>query len=85
MKKAFVIGILLANLALLIFVGRGLCYEGGIEDISGSKYFSAVKKAIAEARESIYIRKTFRKPEAFLQRSSLKKMFPTYHLFLDNK
>lgn len=55
MKKAFVIVVLLANLALLVSVGRLFCYEGEVEDISGSKYFPAVKKAITEARESIYM------------------------------
>jgi hypothetical protein len=55
MKKVFVTAAFLVNLALFVFAGRLFCYEGEIEDISGSKYFPAVKEAITEARESIYM------------------------------
>ena len=34
---------------------RAFCYQGDVEDISGSKYSPAVKKAISEASESIYV------------------------------
>jgi len=42
-------------LALAIIPVRVFCYEGQVEDISGSKYFPAVKEAIGEAKESIYM------------------------------
>lgn len=54
-KKAFIAGILLTNLILLIFPCRVLSYQAGVEDISSEKYFPAVKKALSEAKESIYM------------------------------
>lgn len=47
--------ILYVILALAIIPARVFCYEGQVEDISGGKYFPAVKNAIKEARESIYM------------------------------
>ena len=54
-KKVFIAGILLTNLILLIFPCRVLSYQAGVEDISSEKYFPAVKKALSEAKESIYM------------------------------
>ena len=47
--------ILYVILALAIIPARVFCYEGQVEDISGGKYFPAVKKVISEAKESIYM------------------------------
>ncbi|MFH1863302.1 MAG: phospholipase D-like domain-containing protein [bacterium] len=35
--------------------GRAFGYQAEVEDISGGKYFPAVKEAIGRARESIYM------------------------------
>ncbi len=45
--------ILFIILALALIPARIFCYQGEVEDISGSEYFPAVKKAITEAKESI--------------------------------
>ena len=34
---------------------RAFCYQGDVKNISGEKYFQAVKKAISEAKESIFM------------------------------
>lgn len=54
-KKAFVAGILLASLILLVFAGNALSFQAGVEDISSEKYYPAVKKALSEAKESIFM------------------------------
>lgn len=47
--------ILVIIFALTLIPVRVFCYQGDIGDISGGKYFPAVKNAIKEARESIYM------------------------------
>ncbi len=34
---------------------RAFCYEADVTDISGAKYFPAVKEALSKAEESIYL------------------------------
>ena len=44
-------------IALVVFgmTTRAFCYEAEVTDISGSKYFPAVKEALSKAEESIYL------------------------------
>ncbi len=42
-------------LALLRITARAYCYQAEVTDISGAKYFPAVKEAISKARESINV------------------------------
>ena len=42
-------------LALLGITARAFCYQAEVVNISGSKYFPAVKEALAKAKESIYL------------------------------
>jgi len=45
----------MAALAVLALTSRVFCYEAQVEDISGTKYFPAVKEAIAQAKKSISV------------------------------
>ena len=46
---------LIATLAVLTLTSRVFCYEAQVENISGTKYFPAVKQAIAQARKTISV------------------------------
>lgn len=46
--------LLVLTLAMLAITARVLCYQAEVIDISGDKYFPAVKEAIAKAQGSIY-------------------------------
>lgn len=45
--------IFIIALAVLGIAARAFCYEAGVIDISGTKYFPAVKEALSEAEKSI--------------------------------
>ena len=49
------IKIVITALVVLIITAKAFCFPADVQDISGSKYFPAVKKAIAQANESINI------------------------------
>ncbi len=51
MKKLRLIFFIVSALTLMAV--RVFCYQGEVEDISGSKYFPAVIRAISDAKESI--------------------------------
>ncbi len=46
---------LLMALVMLIVTTRAFCYQAEVTDISGTKYFPAVKEALAKAEKSIYV------------------------------
>jgi HKD family nuclease len=52
--KRLLISFLIA-LAMLGITARAYCYNAEVVNISGNKYFSAVKEALAKAKESIYL------------------------------
>ena len=52
-KYSIYLGVLLLSTALL--TGRAFGYQGEVEDISGEKYFPAVKQALSRAEKSIYM------------------------------
>ncbi|MCX5707953.1 MAG: phospholipase D-like domain-containing protein [Candidatus Omnitrophica bacterium] len=47
--------LLIAALVVLTLTSRVFCYEAQVENISGTRYFPAVKQAIAQANKSIYL------------------------------
>ena len=47
--------LLIVALAVLGITARAFCYQAEVIDISGTKYFSAVKEALAKAEKSIYL------------------------------
>lgn len=51
MKKC--LRIFLFVLILLMLSAKAFCFPAEVQDISGSKYFPAVKEAIANAQESV--------------------------------
>jgi len=53
MKKSLISFIL--ALAVLGITARAFCYQAGVTDISGTKYFPAVKEALSKAEKSIYL------------------------------
>lgn len=53
MRKYFVI--FLVALAMLGITARAFCYQAEVVDISGTKYFTAVKEALEKAEKSIYL------------------------------
>jgi len=52
--KKYLISFIIA-LALLGITARVFCYQADITDISGTKYFPAVKDALSKAEKSIYV------------------------------
>jgi len=49
------LAIFIIALVMLGITTRAFCYEAEVTDISGTKYFPAVKEALAKAEESIYL------------------------------
>ncbi|MBU4304081.1 MAG: hypothetical protein KJ893_00420 [Candidatus Omnitrophica bacterium] len=49
-KTIFFITLIALNMAVRVF-----CYPADVHDLSGPKYFPAVKEAIADAQESIKV------------------------------
>ncbi len=49
------LSIFLIALAVLGITARAFCYKAEVIDISGTKYFPAVKEALAKAEKSIYL------------------------------
>jgi len=49
------IKIFIIALAVLIITAKGFCFPADVQDISGQKYFPAVKQAISSAEQSINI------------------------------
>ena len=47
--------VLIIALALLGITARVFCYQAEVTDISGTKYFPAVKDALSKAKKSIYV------------------------------
>lgn len=47
--------IFLISFALFGIAARVFCYQAEVTDISGNKYFPAVKEALARAEKSIYL------------------------------
>ncbi len=47
--------IFLIAFAVLGMTARGFCYQAEVTDISGNKYFPAVKEALSKAEQSVYV------------------------------
>jgi len=47
--------LLIVALAVFALTARAYCYEAQVTDISGTKYFPAVKEALSKAEKSIYV------------------------------
>jgi cardiolipin synthase len=47
--------ILLILLALVLMPARAFCYQGEVEDVSGGKYYPAVKKVLDNSAKSIFM------------------------------
>ena len=54
-KRNLIVIAIFAAIALFVFPNRALAYQAGVENISSEKYFPVVKKALSEAKESIYM------------------------------
>ena len=46
---------MIAALAVLLLTARAFCYDAKVEDVSGTKYFPAVKQAIEKAQQSVSV------------------------------
>ena len=47
--------IFLTALAVFVLTARAFCYQAEVKDISGTKYFPAVKESLSKAEKSIYV------------------------------
>ncbi len=47
--------LIIVALAMFVLTARAFCYQAEVTDISGKKYFPAVKEALAKAEKSIYL------------------------------
>jgi len=55
MKPKRYLAVFIIVLVMLGITARAFCYEADVTNISGDKYFSAVKEALSKAEESIYL------------------------------
>jgi len=49
------LAVFIIALVVLGITTRAFCYDAEVVDISGTKYFPAVKEALSKAEESIYL------------------------------
>lgn len=55
MRRRYTVSIIFMALVVITMTTRAFCYQAEVTDISGAKYFPALKDALSKAEESIYL------------------------------
>lgn len=69
--------LLIVALAIFGLTARAFCYQADVTDISGTKYFPAVKDALAEAKEAIKVVMFTIESSAYKQKSKTNQLIDT--------